>query len=37
MNRTDSLVQDLSYWSNAISYKGYIALLLDDIVTGDIT
>ncbi len=36
MNKTDSSVQDFSFWSNAISHKWYIAPLLDDIATGDI-
>ncbi len=36
MNETDSFVQYLSYWSDAISHKSCIALLLGDIATGDI-
>ncbi len=36
MDKTDSFVEDLSYWSNVISYKWYIALLRGDIATGDI-
>ncbi len=36
MNKADSFVQDLSYWSNAIPLKWCIALLLGDIATGDI-
>ncbi len=36
MNKTDSFVQDLPYWSNTISHKWYIALLFGDIAADDI-
>ncbi len=36
MNETDSFVQDLSHWSNAIFHKWYVTLWLDDVATGDI-
>ncbi len=36
MNKTDSFVQDHSYWSNMISHKWYIASLIGDIATGNI-
>ncbi len=37
MNKMDSFVWDLSYLINAIFHKWYIALLLGDITTDDIT